>query len=376
MSSTLELAKALISRPSISPEDGHCQALLGERLAALGFTLEPMPFGEVTNTWARKGNAEPVLCFAGHTDVVPPGDLQQWDSDPFTPEIRDARLYGRGAADMKGSLAAMITACEQFLEENPDHSGSIAFLITSDEESIAVDGTKKVMQALEARNEKIDFCIVGEPSSSETLGDMVRVGRRGSLNGILTVHGVEGHVAYPDLARNPVHAFLPALSELSTQAWDQGNTYFPPTSFQISNIHAGEGTNNVIPGEMSALFNFRFSPEVTADKLKERTEDIFNRHYDNYTLDWQLSGNPFITEKGVLTNAVSDAIKTVTGLETELSTGGGTSDGRFIAPTGTQVVEVGPVNKSIHKINEHVLVDDLDRLSAIYQSILAQLLSR
>ena len=232
------------------------------------------------------------------------------------------------------------------------------------------------MQALEARNEKIDFCIVGEPSSSETLGDMVRVGRRGSLNGILTVHGVEGHVAYPDLARNPVHAFLPALSELSTQAWDQGNTYFPPTSFQISNIHAGEGTNNVIPGEMSALFNFRFSPEVTADELKERTEDIFNRHYDNYTLDWQLSGNPFITEKGVLTNAVSDAIKTVTGLETELSTGGGTSDGRFIAPTGTQVVEVGPVNKSIHKINEHVLVDDLDRLSAIYQSILAQLLSR
>ena len=375
MSSTLELAKALISRPSISPEDGNCQILLGERLESLGFTLESMPFGAVTNTWARKGNAEPVLCFAGHTDVVPPGDLQQWDSDPFTPEVRDGRLYGRGAADMKGSLAAMITACEQFLESNPDHPGSITFLITSDEESIAVDGTKKVMEALQARNEKIDFCIVGEPSSSETLGDMVRVGRRGSLNGTLTVHGIEGHVAYPDLAMNPVHAFLPALSELSAQTWDQGNAYFPPTSFQISNIHAGEGTNNVIPGEMSALFNFRFSSEVTADELKEKTEAVFNRHYDNYTLDWQLSGNPFITEKGALTNAVSDAIKTVTGLETELSTGGGTSDGRFIAPTGTQVVEVGPVNKSIHKINEHVLVDDLDSLSVIYQSILARMLS-
>lgn len=376
MSSTLELAKALISRPSISPEDGNCQTMLGERLVSLGFTIESMPFGDVTNTWARKGDTAPVLCFAGHTDVVPPGDLQQWDSDPFTPEVRDGRLFGRGAADMKGSLAAMITACEQFLGANPDHTGSIAFLITSDEESVAVDGTKKVMEALEARNEKIDFCIVGEPSSNETLGDMVRVGRRGSLNGKLTVHGIEGHVAYPDLARNPVHAFLPALSELSALTWDQGNTYFPPTSFQISNIHAGEGTNNVIPGEMSALFNFRFSSEVTADELIEKTEAVFNRHYDDYTLNWQLSGNPFITESGTLTNAVSDAIRTVTGLETELSTGGGTSDGRFIAPTGTQVVEVGPVNKSIHKINEHVLVDDLDSLSTIYQSILDHLLSR
>ncbi len=375
MSATLELAQALISRPSISPEDGTCQALLCERLEKLGFTIEAMPFGEVTNTWARKGSDGPVLCFAGHTDVVPPGDASQWDSDAFTPEIRDGLLYGRGAADMKGSLAAMVTACDSFLAGHPDHAGSIAFLFTSDEESIAVDGTKKVMEALESRGEKIDFCIVGEPSSSEVLGDVVRVGRRGSLNGTLTVRGIEGHVAYPDLAKNPVHAFLPALAELSSEAWDQGNDYFPPTSFQISNIHAGEGTNNVIPGEMTALFNFRFSSEVTETQLKEKTETIFNRHYEDYDLDWQLSGNPFITEAGTLTNAVSYAIRTVTGLETELSTGGGTSDGRFIAPTGTQVVEVGPVNKSIHKINEHVLVEDLDRLSDIYRTIMQTLLT-
>ncbi len=375
MSATLELAQALISRPSISPEDGACQTLLCKRLEKLGFTIEDMPFGEVTNTWARKGSDGPVLCFAGHTDVVPPGDASQWDSDAFTPEIRDGLLYGRGAADMKGSLAAMVTACDSFLAGHPDHAGSIAFLFTSDEESIAVDGTKKVMEALQSRGEKIDFCIVGEPSSSEVLGDVVRVGRRGSLNGTLTVRGIEGHVAYPDLAKNPVHAFLPALAELSSEAWDQGNDYFPPTSFQISNIHAGEGTNNVIPGEMTALFNFRFSSEVTETQLKEKTETIFNRHYEDYDLDWQLSGNPFITEAGTLTNAVSDAIRTVTGLETELSTGGGTSDGRFIAPTGTQVVEVGPVNKSIHKINEHVLVEDLDRLSDIYRTIMQTLLT-
>jgi len=375
MSATLELAQTLISRPSISPEDGACQALLCKRLEKLGFTIEDMPFGKVTNTWARKGSDGPVLCFAGHTDVVPPGDASQWDSDAFTPEIRDGLLYGRGAADMKGSLAAMVTACDSFLAGHPDHAGSIAFLLTSDEESIAVDGTKKVMEALQSRGEKIDFCIVGEPSSSEVLGDVVRVGRRGSLNGTLTVRGIEGHVAYPDLAKNPVHAFLPALAELSSEAWDQGNDYFPPTSFQISNIRAGEGTNNVIPGEMTALFNFRFSSEVTETQLKEKTETIFNRHYEDYDLDWQLSGNPFITEAGTLTNAVSDAIRTVTGLETELSTGGGTSDGRFIAPTGTQVVEVGPVNKSIHKINEHVLVEDLDRLSDIYRTIMQTLLT-
>ncbi len=375
MSATLELAQTLISRPSISPEDGACQALLCKRLEKLGFTIEDMPFGKVTNTWARKGSDGPVLCFAGHTDVVPPGDASQWDSDAFTPEIRDGLLYGRGAADMKGSLAAMVTACDSFLAGHPDHAGSIAFLLTSDEESIAVDGTKKVMEALQSRGEKIDFCIVGEPSSSEVLGDVVRVGRRGSLNGTLTVRGIEGHVAYPDLAKNPVHAFLPALAELSSEAWDQGNDYFPPTSFQISNIRAGEGTNNVIPGEMTALFNFRFSSEVTETQLKEKTETIFNRHYEDYDLDWQLSGNPFITEAGTLTNAVSDAIRTVTGLETELSTGGGTSDGRFIAPTGTQVVEVGPVNKSIHKINEHVLVEDLDRLSDIYRTIMQILLT-
>ena len=375
MSATLELAQTLISRPSISPEDGACQALLCKRLEKLGFTIEDMPFGKVTNTWARKGSDGPVLCFAGHTDVVPPGDASQWDSDAFTPEIRDGLLYGRGAADMKGSLAAMVTACDSFLAGHPDHAGSIAFLLTSDEESVAVDGTKKVMETLDFRGEKIDFCIVGEPSSSEALGDVVRVGRRGSLNGTLTVRGIEGHVAYPYLANNPIHAFLPALAELSNVSWDQGNDYFPPTSFQISNIHAGKGINNVIPGEMKALFNFRFSSEVTEVQLREKTETIFNRHYEDYDLDWQLSGNPFITETGTLTNAVSDAIRTVTGLETELSTGGGTSDGRFIAPTGTQVVEVGPVNKSIHKINEHVLVEDLNRLSDIYRTIMQKLLT-
>lgn len=374
MSATLELSQALISRPSISPDDGGCQVLLCDRLAQIGFSIEALPFGEVTNTWARIGDQPPLLCLAGHTDVVPPGDLTQWQSDPFNPEIRDGRLYGRGAADMKSSLAAMVTACERFLEANPDFNGSIAFLLTSDEESIAVDGTRKVMEVLEARDEKIDYCVVGEPSSSDTLGDCIRVGRRGSLNGTLTVHGVEGHVAYPDLANNPVHRFLPALSELSAQEWDQGNAYFPPTSLQISNIHAGEGTNNVIPGEMSALFNFRFSSEVTAETLMARTEAIFNAHHANYTLDWQLSGNPFITEEGVLTNAVTNAIREVTGVKTELSTGGGTSDGRFIAPAGAQVVEIGPCNKSIHKIDEEVLVDDLDTLSAIYESILQQIL--
>lgn len=375
MSATLELSQALISRPSISPDDGGCQALLCDRLAQMGFSIEQLPFGEVTNTWARIGDKDPVLCLAGHTDVVPPGDLKQWQSEPFKPEIREGRLYGRGAADMKSSLAAMVTACERFLEANSDFNGSIAFLLTSDEESIAIDGTKKVVEVLQARNEKITYCIVGEPSSSDTLGDCIRVGRRGSLNGTLTVHGIEGHVAYPDLADNPVHRFLPALSALSAEQWDQGNSYFPPTSFQVSNIHAGEGTNNVIPGEMKVLFNFRFSSEVTADSLMARTEEIFNAHHRNYTLDWQLSGNPFFTEEGPLTNAVTTAIREVTGVQTELSTGGGTSDGRFIAPTGAQVVEIGPCNKSIHKIDEEVLVDDLDRLSAIYESILQQLLT-
>jgi len=374
MTDTLALCKNLISRHSVSPEDAGCQELMCTRLQALGFTIEHMPFGDVSNFWARRGDSSPLVCFAGHTDVVPPGDSAQWLSDPFEPEIRDGKLYGRGVADMKGSLAAMITACERFVQGNPDHKGSIAFLITSDEESIAVDGTRKVVAALQARDENIDYCIVGEPSSSKSLGDVIRNGRRGSLNGTLTVHGIEGHVAYPELANNPIHQFMPALSELCAAQWDSGNDYFPPTSFQISNIHAGEGTNNVVPGFMKALFNFRFSSELTEADIRERTEAIFDKHYTNYSLDWQLSGSPFITEKGVLTEAVSHAIKTVTGLDTELSTSGGTSDGRFIAPTGAQVVEVGPVNKTIHKVNEEVLVDDLDRLSAIYEESLGLLL--
>jgi len=374
MTATLDLTCDLISKKSVSPEDMGCQALLAERLEKMGFSIENMPFGKVSNFWARRGSKAPLLCFAGHTDVVPAGDLKQWQSEPFQPEVRNGRLFGRGAADMKGSIAAMVTACERFIADNPDYPGSIAFLITSDEESIAVDGTRRVIETLQGRNESIDYCIVGEPSSNEVLGDIIRNGRRGSLNGTLTVHGTEGHVAYPDLASNPIHHFMPALAELCTIEWDQGNDYFPPTSFQISNINAGEGTNNVVPGEMTALFNFRFSTEVTAELLQKQTEAIFNGHYSDYTIEWQLSGNPFITEEGILTDAVKQAIFAVTNVETELSTGGGTSDGRFIAPAGAQVVEIGPCNKTIHKANEEVLVDDLERLSQIYEGILAKIL--
>ena len=374
MTATLDLTCDLISKKSVSPEDMGCQALLAERLEKMGFSIEKMPFGQVSNFWARRGTEAPLLCFAGHTDVVPAGDLKQWQSEPFQPEVRDGRLFGRGAADMKGSIAAMVTACERFITDNPEYPGSIAFLITSDEESIAVDGTRRVIETLQARNESIDYCIVGEPSSNEVLGDIIRNGRRGSLNGTLTVHGTEGHVAYPDLASNPIHHFMPALAELCAVEWDQGNDYFPPTSFQISNIHAGEGTNNVVPGEMKALFNFRFSTEVTSELLQQQTEAIFNRHYSDYSIEWQLSGNPFITEEGILTEAVKQAVYAVTRVETELSTGGGTSDGRFIAPAGAQVVEIGPCNKTIHKANEEVLVDDLERLSQIYEAILAKIL--
>jgi len=375
MSATQDLCTELIARRSVSPKDEGCQLILAARLDAMGFTVENMPFGEVSNLWARRGTEGPLVCLAGHTDVVPPGDSAQWQSEPFSATVRDGYLYGRGAADMKGSIAAMITACERFVADNGEIKGSIAFLITSDEERIAVDGTRKVIETLQSRGEKIDYCVVGEPSSSESLGDVIRNGRRGSLNGTLTVHGTEGHVAYPDLANNPVHRFMPALAELCAQTWDQGNEYFPPTSFQLSNIHAGEGTNNVIPGEMTALFNFRFSSEVTAEDLMEKTESIFNAHYENYTLEWQLSGNPFITAEGVLTDAVSRAIESVTGLTTQLSTSGGTSDGRFIAPTGAEVVEIGPCNRTIHKVNECVSVADLENLSRIYQGILTNLLT-
>jgi succinyl-diaminopimelate desuccinylase len=374
MSATLDLSIKLIGRHSVSPEDAGCQEVMAAHLKKIGFTVEHLPFGQVSNLWARRGSEQPLVCFAGHTDVVPPGNAQRWESDPFVPEVRDGYLYGRGAADMKGSLAAMVTACERFVTANPDHNGSIAFLITSDEESIAVDGTRRVMETLQARGESIDYCIVGEPSSSDALGDVIRNGRRGSLNGTLTVHGTEGHVAYPNLANNPVHRFLPALAELSAMTWDNGNRYFPPTSFQISNIHAGEGTNNVIPGQLHVLFNFRFSSEQTAESLKATTEAIFNTYYDDYTLEWQLSGNPFITEVGVLTEAVSTAVKSVTGITTQLSTSGGTSDGRFIAPTGAQVVEVGPCNRTIHKVNECVALADLDALSIIYETALGTLL--
>lgn len=374
MTTTLDLCKALIARPSISPDDSGCQELLAFELQALGFTVEQMPFGPVSNFWARRGTLEPVLCFAGHTDVVPAGNRADWQFDPFEPVEKDGFLYGRGAADMKGSLAAMVSACGAFIKAHPQHTGSIAFLITSDEESIAVNGTKRVIETLEARGEKIDWCIVGEPSSTERTGDVIRNGRRGSLNGILTVRGQQGHVAYPERSRNPVHGFLPALAELCTAQWDQGNQYFPPTSFQISNINAGTGANNVVPGTMDVLFNFRFSSEVTAAQLQLRTETIFNKHYKDYVLEWQLSGNPFLTPEGKLVAAARDSIRDVMKFETVLSTGGGTSDGRFIAPTGAQVVELGPLNSTIHKVNESVEIAELDRVSAIYQRMLEKLL--
>ena len=374
MTTTLELCKALIARPSISPDDEGCQELLIAELEKLGFTVEKLPFGKVANFWAKRGNSAPVLCFAGHTDVVPAGNPAAWNTEPFVPTIKNGLLFGRGAADMKGSIAAMITACRSFIHEHPDHNGTLAFLITSDEESIAVDGTKRVVATLEARNEKITWCIVGEPSSTKLTGDVIRNGRRGSLNGTLKVNGQLGHVAYPHLAKNPIHAFLPALTELCAVAWDEGNEYFPPTSFQISNIQAGTGANNVIPGDMSVLFNFRFSTEVTAAQLQATTEAIFNRHYQDYDLQWQLSGEPFLTPEGKLVRAASESIQEVMGIQTSLSTGGGTSDGRFIAPTGAEVVELGPLNSTIHQANEHIAVVELERLEAIYRRMLEKLL--
>lgn len=374
-SPTLALARELIARPSVTPDDQGCQRLIGERLAALGFSLECMNFGEVTNLWARRGSEGPLLAFAGHTDVVPPGPESAWTSPPFRPEIRDGLLYGRGAADMKGSIAAMITACERFLAAHPDHRGALAFLITSDEEGIATDGTVKVIETLEARNEKIDWCLVGEPSSVGQAGDVVKNGRRGSLSGTLCVRGVQGHVAYPHLADNPVHRALPALAELAATVWDEGNAFFPPTTFQISNIHAGTGATNVIPGTLEVLFNFRYSTESSEAGLKQRVHALLDRHGLDYRLDWFHSGAPFLTPAGELVEAVRAAVREVTGLETELSTGGGTSDGRFIAPTGAQVVELGPVNATIHKVDECVAVDELERLTRMYEGVLRHLLA-
>ncbi|MDH5181861.1 MAG: succinyl-diaminopimelate desuccinylase [Gammaproteobacteria bacterium] len=375
MSATLELAKDLISRRSVTPDDAGCQALMCLRLKAIGFEIEELPFGEVSNFWARRGTSGPVFAFAGHTDVVPTGPESNWQSPPFQSTVKDGMLYGRGAADMKGSLAAMVTACERFVATHPNHQGSIAFLITSDEEGPAVDGTVKVVEHLEARGEKIDMCLVGEPTSTDKVGDVIKNGRRGSLGCVLIVHGQQGHVAYPHLADNPVHRFAPAMAELTGEIWDNGNEFFPKTTFQISNIHAGTGATNVIPGDLEVTFNFRFSTEVTEQQLRERTEAILNKHGLKYTINWSLSGHPFLTAKGALVDAMQAAIKSVCGYETELSTSGGTSDGRFIAPTGSQVVELGPLNATIHKVNECVRVEELDSLSAIYEQILVNLLT-
>jgi succinyl-diaminopimelate desuccinylase len=375
VSATLDLSRALIERPSVTPDDHGCQRLLAERLQAIGFRIEQLRFADVDNLWARRGDATPLFVFAGHTDVVPPGPLDDWDSPPFEPVIRDGLLYGRGAADMKCSIAAMVTACERFVADHPDHAGSIAFLITSDEEGPSINGTVKVIEALQARGEQIDCCLVGEPSSKTHTGDTIKNGRRGSLNGILEIRGQQGHVAYPQLADNPIHKAAPALAELSGVEWDQGNEFFPPTTFQISNIRAGNGTENVIPGVLDILFNLRFSTESTAESIKSRVEDILTRHGLDYTLTWKLSGKPFLTPAGELVDAARTAIQAVAGIDSELSTSGGTSDGRFIAPTGAQVLELGPVNATIHQINECVNVAELDTLSAIYEEILKQLLT-
>lgn len=374
MSSTLSLCMALIEKASITPDDAACNQLLIERLQALGFKIESMPFGDVQNFWARLGDKSPVFAFAGHTDVVPPGPLQEWTFDPFTPTVRDGILYGRGAADMKGGIAAMLTACERFLATDQQFDGSIAFLITSDEEGAAINGTRKVIEVLEQRQEKIDYCIVGEPSSTSKLGDVIKIGRRGSLHGKLRVHGVQGHVAYPHLASNPIHKAMLPLHDLAAQEWDQGNEAFPPTTFQISNIQAGTGTDNVIPGSLDAQFNFRFSTELSETDLRQRTEAILDEHELKYDVDWQLSGNPFLTPRGTLINIVSASIAHINGVQTQCSTSGGTSDGRFIAPTGAQLVELGPCNATIHKVNENVKVSDLDELSLIYEEVLKRLL--
>ena len=374
MSETLELAKQLIARRSVTPEDAGCQALMIERLEAIGFTIERLRFGEVDNFWARRGDAEPLYAFAGHTDVVPTGDEANWKYPPFEPTLDDGMLYGRGAADMKGSLAAMVTACEHFVAAHPDHKGSIGFLITSDEEGPAVDGTVKVVEHLEARGEKMTGCLVGEPSSTARVGDVIKNGRRGSLGGKLIVRGVQGHVAYPHLAKNPIHLAAPALAELVAAQWDAGNEFFPATTFQISNINSGTGATNVIPSELEVWFNFRFSTEVTPEELQRQVEAILNRHGLNYNLKWELSGLPFLTPSGALVDAAVKAVQAVTGQTPELSTAGGTSDGRFIAPTGAQVLELGPLNATIHKVDECVSVADLDLLSLMYEHILQELL--
>lgn len=374
-SATLDLSTELISRPSITPDDKGCQQLLIDKLEPLGFKTEKMRFEEVDNIWLRKGDSAPVFCFAGHTDVVPTGPVESWDSDPFTPTQRDGKFYGRGTADMKGSIAAFTIACERFVKAHPDHKGSIAYLITSDEEGPAKNGTVKVIETLEARNEKIDWCLVGEPSSTNQVGDVIKNGRRGSLGCELSIIGKQGHVAYPHLADNPIHLAAPMLTELTTMQWDKGNDFFPPTTFQISNLNSGTGVTNVIPGTADLVFNFRFSTEVTPEELQEKVEELLKKHELNYEINWALSGMPFLTAEGKLVSAAVEAISDVTGIKTELSTSGGTSDGRFIAPTGAQVLELGPTNATIHQINECVGLDELDTLEEIYFRLLEKLLA-
>lgn len=375
MSKTLEFTRELVARESVTPADGGCQELMAERLAAAGFRIEKLRFGEVENLWARRGDSGPLFCFAGHTDVVPPGPLENWSSPPFAPEIRDDKLYGRGTADMKAALAAMTDAAVDFVGEHPEHKGSIAFLITSDEEGPAQDGTKAAIKALNERGVKIDWCVIGEPSSTSQLGDTVKVGRRGSLSGMLRVHGTQGHVAYPHLADNPIQRFAPVLAELYALRLDEGNAYFPPTSFQVVQLESGTGFPNVTPGELYTRFNFRYSTEWHHEQIRTRIGELLDKHGLNYTLDWHLSGEPFLTEGGELIPAVQAAVREVTGLDPELSTSGGTSDGRFIAPAGAQVVEIGTINATIHKDNEHIAVADIDRMRTIYTRILKNLMT-
>ncbi len=372
----LALARELISRQSVSPEDGGCQSLIAQRLQNIGFVVEPMPHGKVVNFWARRGTESPTLCFAGHTDVVPPGPLTQWLHDPFKPFERDGKLYGRGAADMKSSLAAMVVATEHFVFRHPEHPGSIAFLLTSDEEADAVEGTVKVVEALSGRGEKLDYCVVGEPTCESNLGDTIKNGRRGSLLGRLRVKGIQGHVAYPHLARNPVHQALPALAELASTTWDEGNEYFPPTTWQISNAHGGTGATNVIPGEFSVIFNFRFSTASTEEGLKQRVHKILDRHGLEYDLHWTLSASPFLTPKGALVDAACAAIKQVTQVDAAITTTGGTSDGRFIVAIAKEIIEFGPLNDSIHKLNEYIPLSSFEPLTLIYENILERLLLR